>query len=384
MGGTWYWNRYPGARCDVESLDYSYTFDPELETEWEWSEKYATQAEILRYADHVATKPRPAQALPVRHGDRVGEVGGRRVAVEGPHRSGRRAHLPLLRDGHRLSVPAEDPARHRGREPVPGRRVLHSQWPHEGVDFTGKRVGVVGTGSSGIQSIPIIAEQAAELTVFQRTPNFSMPALNGPHRPEKLAEAEGRIEEYRDDARWSRAGIPRAEPELSALQVSDEERNAHYEQAWESGTLFGLIGAYNDLATNEAANDTAAEFVRSNIRSRVRRSGGRPRTAVSDRSHPFGTKRLVSSIPTTTRPTICRKCRRSLISRARTRSQAITPRRAFVRPSRPDFDFDAIVFATGFDAMTGALVAMLIFEGRNGISRMRTEVVRMDRAPIWG
>src|SRR5262245_58462171 len=179
VGGTWYWNRYPGARCDIESIDYSYSFDPELEKEWQWSERYATQPEILRYLNHVADKYdlRRDIRFSTRVESAIWDSRELRWRVRTQDGEEIRCRFYIMATGC-LSLPktpdVEGLHRFRGESYYTGR------WPHDGVNFTGKRVAVIGTGSSGIQSIPIIAEQAAELTIFQRTPNFSRPAFNGP------------------------------------------------------------------------------------------------------------------------------------------------------------------------------------------------------------
>ena len=207
VGGTWFWNRYPGARCDVESLDYSYSFSEELQQEWQWTEKYATQPEILRYANHVADRFDLRRSIQFETRvvsavfDEVGEpLGGR----DGPGRSVLR---PVLHHGHRIAVGGEH-AELEGLETFRGNRYHTGHWPHEGVDFSGRRVGIIGTGSSAIQCIPILAAQAAQLTVFQRTPNFSLPARNAALEPALYAAMKADYAEYRRRARESPTGMP--------------------------------------------------------------------------------------------------------------------------------------------------------------------------------
>ena len=358
VGGTWYWNRYPGARCDVESIDYSYSFDPELEDEWEWSEKYATQPEILRYADHVATKHDLRKHFRFETGIATAawDDDASRWGLTTTAGDELTCRHYVMATGC-LSQPKTPPDLP-GVDRFAGPTYYTSQWPHEGVDFSGKRVGMIGTGSSGIQSIPLIAEQAAHLTVFQRTPNFSLPALNGPHRPEKRAAADGRRADYREEARWSRAGVPNPMPTESALAVSDEERNARFEEAWKAGTLFSIIGAYNDLATDEAANDLACEFIRNKIRDIVDDPAVAEDLCPTD--HPFGTKRPcldTNYYATYNRPNV------SLVNLRKNPITAITE--SGIDTAQESFEFDVLVFATGFDAMTGAIVAVDI-EGRSG------------------
>jgi len=247
-----------------------------------------------------------------------------------------------------------------GVESYQGPTYHTGHWPHEGVDFSGLRVGVIGTGSSGIQSIPIIAEQAAHLTVFQRTPNFSLPAGNRPLAHDESEAIKAIYPSHRQAARESGFGVPVVEPTRSALEVSEEERNAVYEIGWQSGNLVGMLLAFNDLITNKEANDTACEFIRNKIRSIVKD----PQTAedLCPFDHPMGTKRpcLDSGYYETYNRDNVR-----LINLRRTPIEEITP--TGIRTTDEEFTFDAIVFATGFDAMTGALVAVDI-EGRNGVT----------------
>ena len=262
VGGTWYWNRYPGARCDVQSIDYQYSFDPELEDEWTWSERYATQPEILRYLQHVADKHDLRRDI--RFGTRVAEAvwDDAGDALVGAHRRRRRAALHVLRDGDRLPLAARRTLDIPGAERFRGEAYFTSRWPHEGVDFTGKRVGVIGTGSSGIQSIPLIARQAAQMTVFQRTPNFSMPAFNGPVRPEKAAEVAADRAGYREAAKWSRGGVPGPAPTETAAMVPPDEQQRRLEAAWQTGELFAMLSVFADQGANEESNAIVAEFIR--------------------------------------------------------------------------------------------------------------------------
>jgi cation diffusion facilitator CzcD-associated flavoprotein CzcO/acetyl esterase/lipase len=357
VGGTWYWNRYPGARCDIQTVDYSYSFDPELETEWQWSEKFATQPEILRYLGHVADKYDLRRDI--QFSTRVDEATWDKDASLWRLRTSDGAEVScrhyVMATGC-LSVPKEPDIPGYGR--FQGEVYFTGRWPHEGVDFTGKRVGVVGTGSSGIQSIPIIAQQASELTVFQRTPNFSMPAHNGPIPENKRkALASGRAE-YRDAARWSRAGVPHEPPQLGALQVSDEERRAKFEDAWAYGDLIVGILTYSDILANETANETMAEFVREKIRSTVKNPEVAETLCPTD--HPFGTKRPcldTNYYATYNLPHV------RLINLRKTPISTITE--TGIDTSGESFEFDAIVFAVGFDAMTGPLVGVDV-TGRDG------------------
>ncbi|MGH9015673.1 MAG: flavin-containing monooxygenase [Acidimicrobiia bacterium] len=348
VGGTWWWNRYPGARCDVESMDYCYSFSPELEQEWTWSERYATQPEILRYVNHVADR------FDLRRDIRFET----RVTAATWDQAAQRWHIASDR-GDRLSaqfcimatgcLSAAKQPEVDGIDTFEGETFHTGCWPHEGVDFTGLRVGVIGTGSSGIQSIPMIAEQAAHLTVFQRTPNFSMPAKNAPLDPEAIEARKARYREHRQAMRESRAGVVVPVPEHSALELDDDARQVRYEAAWETGTLYGMVAAFNDLLVDRDANETAADFVRARIHDIV----DDPEVAerLTPRNHPFGTKRpcLDSGYYATfNRDNV------TLIDVSSTPIVEITP--AGVRTTTDEYELDALVFATGFDAMTGPLL----------------------------
>jgi cation diffusion facilitator CzcD-associated flavoprotein CzcO/acetyl esterase/lipase len=359
VGGTWYWNRYPGARCDVQSVDYSYSFDPELEQEWQWSEKYATQPEILRYLGHVADKHDVRRHI--QFGTKVDSAVWDEARSLWQLTTSRGEELTarhyVMATGC-LSQPKDIDID--GLERFGGDTYWTSRWPHEGVDFTGKRVAVIGTGSSGIQSIPIIAHQASQLTVFQRTPNFSIPAHNGPTPADKLAAIAGRHAEYREQARWSQAGIPMNPATLSALQVSDTERQAAYERVWARGELLASGEEFMDLLVSEEANNTYAEFIRNKIRSIV----DDPATAeaLCPNDHPVGTKRPcldTNYYETYNLPHV------RLVNVRETPITTITE--TGIDTAAESMDFDAIVFATGFDAMTGAIVAVDI-TGRDGVT----------------
>ncbi|WP_420451927.1 flavin-containing monooxygenase [Ilumatobacter sp.] len=362
VGGTWYWNRYPGARCDVQSVDYSYSFDPELDETWEWSERYATQPEILGYLQHVADKHDLRRDITfstrvdgATWDDDAASWTVRVEPAEGGDVEAVTCRWYVMATGC-LSAPKSPDVE--GHERFAGEVHFTSRWPHEGVDFTGRRVGVIGTGSSAIQSIPIIASQASEITVFQRTPNFAVPARNGPVRDDKRREIEADRVAYRHEARWSPAGVPREVPEESALQVSAEERERRYEEAWQEGTIFSMLGAFNDLIVNAEANDTAAEFVRGKIRETV----DDPDTAESlcPTDYPIGTKRLC--LDTNYYETF----NEDHVTLVDLREEPIaTITEAGIDTAERSFEFDDLVFATGFDAMTGAIVAVDI-EGRDG------------------
>jgi cation diffusion facilitator CzcD-associated flavoprotein CzcO len=357
VGGTWFWNRYPGARCDVESINYSYSFDADLEQEWDWSERYATQPEILRYANHVAE--RFDLRRDIKFSTRVTAASfvesSQRWTIttdSGDDVSAR--HFIMAVGCLSTSKTPEIP----GIETFQGNWYHTGHWPHEGVDFTGQRVGVIGTGSSAIQSIPIMAEQATHLTVFQRTPNFSLPAKNAALDPDEFKALKARYPAHRQEARVSGFGVPNPAPEKSALEVTEEERQETYREGFERGSLVGMLLSYNDLITDKAANDTAAEYVRQRIRDIVTDPAVAEKLAPKD--HPIGTKRPcldTNYYATFNRPNV------ELIDLRATPLVEVTERG--IRTSEREFEFDSIVFATGFDAMTGSLVAFDI-KGRDG------------------
>jgi cyclohexanone monooxygenase len=356
VGGTWYWNRYPGARCDVESMQYSYSFDEQLQQEWEWSEVFAGQPEILRYANFVADRLdlRRDMRFETRVTAAVFDEAVGRWTVRTDRGDTVSARFCVMATGCLSAARMPD---FPGLDSFRGKTYHTGHWPHEGVDFTGLRVGVIGTGSSAIQSIPVIAAQAQHVTVFQRTPNFSIPSRNGP-MPDAYAQSwKDDYPAKRAEARMSRNGILAYPNDQSAIETPEQERLAVYEQRWESGgTTF--MAAFNDLIFNKASNDTASEFVRGKIREMVRD----PATAelLAPTNHPIGTKRICVDTDyylTYNRPNV------DLVDVRNMPIEAITP--DGLRVGAKEYYFDAIVFATGFDAMTGALTRMGIV-GRNG------------------
>ena len=356
VGGTWYWNRYPGARCDVESMDYSYSFSDELQQEWRWTERYSSQPEILRYINHVADRfeLRRDIQLETRVTAALFDEATGRWTVRTDRGQEVSAQFCIMATGC-LST-AQTP-KFKGLEDFKGTWYHTGHWPHEGVDFTGQRVGVIGTGSSAIQSIPIIAAQAARLFVFQRTPNFSVPAHNAPLDPEYERTVKASYAEFRRQARESRVGFVVERNDKSALEVSDEERTREYEARWSRGGL-GFSSTFNDLLISKDANDTAAEFFRAKIRSIVHDAA--VAETLVPKHYPLGTKRLcvdTSYYATFNRDNV------TLVDLTKTPIETITPEG--LRTSEQAYSLDSIVFAIGFDAMTGSLLAMDI-RGRDG------------------
>ena len=346
VGGTWYHNRYPGARCDIESLDYSYSFSEELQQEWSWSERYASQPELLEYINHVVdrfdlrggiqlnTRVTSAQ---YRDGDCLWACGtdaGERFE----------SRYLIMATGV-LSMPQVPTVA--GLEDFSGEWYHSGDWPHEGVDVHGKRVAVIGTGSSGTQMIPLLAEDAEELLVFQRTPNFCMPAQNHPMDPEVEREWKKSYRQKREFARQSAFGHNQVSNPNAGKDLTPEERLAELENRWQLGGLY-MMRAFKDILRDKDVNDEAAEFVRQRIRATVKD----PRTAeaLSPRNLPIGTKRLCSGTgfyETFNRDNV------ELVDVRQDPIEQITARG--VRTASQEHEVDVIVFATGFDAMTGAL-----------------------------
>jgi cyclohexanone monooxygenase len=358
VGGTWYWNRYPGARCDVESMQYSYSFSEELQQEWNWSELYSGQPEILKYAQHVAERFDLRRDIDfdtlvtAAHFDEE----NRRWNVATDQGENVSAQFLVMATGCLSSTQIPD---FEGLESYAGKTYHTGDWPHEGVDFTGQRVAVIGTGSSAIQAIPVIAEQAGHLTVFQRTPNYSIPTRNGPMTPEYEQSWKSGYANFRTEARQTRVGILNDLNDVSALDVPETERQEVYEKRWEIGGTY-FMASFNDLAINQGSNDTAAAFVRGKIRDIV----DDPDTGelLAAKSYPIGTKRIcVDSqyFETFNRDNV------ALVDVSEAPIEKLTP--SGLTTGGQDFEFDAIVFATGFDAMTGTLLKIDI-QGRGGLT----------------
>jgi cyclohexanone monooxygenase len=357
VGGTWYWNRYPGARCDVESMQYSYSFSDELQQEWDWSERYAPQPEILKYANHVADrfKLRPDIQLNTRVDQAAFDENENTWSVTTSDGNTVTAKYVVLATGCLSNARMPDI---KGLADFEGKVYHTGHWPHEPVDFTGQRVGVIGTGSSGIQSVPVIAEQASHLTVFQRTANFSIPARNASLTEEERQAFRARYPEIRRFAREeARNGIYTEMPDRGALDDGDNERRAKYVSRWTRGGLT-FMSVYNNLALDKVANDTAADFVREKIAEIVRD----PQTAklLQPNNHPIGSKRICIDsdyFATFNRPNV------TLVDIRSNPIEEILPNG--VRTGGKDYEVDALVLATGFDAMTGS-VAKIDIRGRNG------------------
>ncbi len=360
VGGTWYWNRYPGARCDIESMAYSFGFDPELEQDWTWSEKYAAQPEILSYAEHVAKRfdLKKDITFETRVTRAIYSEDTARWTIYTDTGEAISAQYFIMATGC-LSMPKKPDIE--GSDSFEGPTYITGLWPHEGVDFSGKKVAVIGTGSSAIQSIPHIAEEADHLTVYQRTPAYSLPAGNRPLTNSEVAEMKENYRDYREAQKYHLAGIPNPPRNLqSAHEVSEEERRERYEAGWDTGILTGLTTAFMDTLSDQQSNDWVSDFIREKIRDRV----DDPDTAetLMPRSYPFGTKRPcldTNYYETFNRDDV------SLVDLRDTPIERITP--TGVKTSAGEEPADIIVFATGFDAMTGAILNVDI-RGKDGVS----------------
>lgn len=358
VGGTWYWNRYPGARCDSESHSYCFYFSGELVDQWEWSERYPQQPEVMRYLNFVADKlelKRDIQFNTRVTGARYDKAANLwRVATEGGEEYSTKfliAAVGCLSSANVPDIP--------GLESFQGAWYHTGKWPHEGVDFTGKRVGQIGTGSTGIQAAPVIAETARHLTVFQRTPNYSVPARNKPLTAEFKEWVRRNKWEIRDTTRDTPNGHPFRIAQRKAFDVSDEERRQIYEEAWEEGGL-RFRGNFQDLLVDKSANDTAAEFIKNKIRGTVK--DRETAEVLVDIDHPYAAKRPPID---TGYFEIFNRDNVDLVNIRAKPIERITPKGIKTRDR--EYELDIIVFATGFDAMTGSLLRMGIM-GRDGLS----------------
>ena len=356
-GGTWYWNRYPGLRCDVESMTYSYSFSDEIQREWTWTERYATQAEILRYVDYVVDRLdlRRDMQFETRVDSAVFDEGESRWSI-GTDRGDRYvARFCIMATGC-ISIP--DLPKFKGLERFEGQWYHTGDWPREEVDFTGKRVGVVGTGSSGVQSIPVIAERAAHVTVFQRTANYSIPAWNVQLDPDAIRRWKTNCKALRAKARVSSVGADFDPPDAAVFGISPEERRRRLEESWRRGS-FGFLSTFKDILTNQAASDLVGAFVEEKIRAVVKD----PTIAdlLCPKNLPIGTKRLcvdTNYYETFNRDNV------SLVDIKTAPIEEITPKGLIA--GSIEYELDAIVFATGYDAMTGALFRIDI-RGRGSV-----------------
>ena len=346
VGGTWYWNCYPGARCDVDSMQYSYSWSPELQQEWKWTERYPAQAEILRYINHVADRF-----------DLRRDISLNARVSSGQWLADQQRWLVRTEQGLEVTCDilitatgclSESRLPHiEGLDGYQGKTYHTGRWPKEPVDFTGLRVGVMGTGSSGIQAIPQLAKQAKELYVFQRTPNFSVPAWNGPIDPVHQQDWLANYPKYREQARNTRSGIMYEYGTQSAVEMSDEARAEEMERRWRKGGT-NFAHSFNDTFTNRQSNELLSEFVRGKIRQMVKDPAIAQKLLPHD--HGIGTKRIcvdTGYYQTYNLPHV------KLIDLRSTPIERFDAQAAITREGR--YEVDAMVFATGYDAVTGAL-----------------------------
>ena len=358
VGGTWYWNRYPGARCDIESVHYSYSFSEELQQDWEWSERFAGQPEILRYLNHVADRFDLRKDIVFdtrvnsmvwdddaslwRVGTELGDTVTARYVISG---------------AGNLSVPKTP--EFDGVELFRGQVYLTGNWLDENIDFTGQRVAIIGTGSSGIQAISEIAKTAGHLTVFQRTPNYATPIVNGPADPDVISAVKANYAQVREASRNHFLGVPYTQVQPSALAVSAEERRRTFDERWNAGGFRLFIDSYQDILFDKKANDTIADYIRGRIHERV----NDPAVAhlLAPKGYPYGTKRPPLE---TNYYEVFNQDNVTLVDIKTTPIESITE--TGVRTADAEYEFDIIVLATGFDAMTGPLMKLGIV-GRDGL-----------------
>ena len=357
VGGTWYWNRYPGLHCDVESVDYSYSWNNDLQQEWNWTERYASQPEILRYAQHVADRFELRDLCDFGH-----EVTGARFrdaenrwTVTTAQGNEYDARWVVMATGA-LSVPK--PIDVPGAETFAGQTLYSTDWPKDPVDFTGKRVAVIGTGSTGIQLSTHIAKTAKELFVLQRTPSWSVPANNHPLAADYIAGVKKAYPEERERKRHSMDGLGLPGTGKSALEVTDAERTEYYEWIYNNMSPFTFFGSYTDVLVDDAANKTISDFLASKVRERV----ADPATAekLIPKSYPFGTRRTCIDMgyyEIYNQPNV------HLVDLLESPLKAITP--TGFSTEAADYEVDVIVFATGYDAFTGTFRNMEV-TGENG------------------
>ena len=359
VGGTWYWNRYPGLHCDVESVQYSFSFDKSLEQEWTWTERYASQPEILRYANHVADRfdlrkdiVFNAEVSAARYDD-----ARERWALKAEGVGAIEARFVVMATGC-LTIPKD--VNLPGMETFKGEVYNTPRWPQTMPDFGGKRVGIIGTGSSGIQTIPIVAELDGHLHIFQRTPSYSLPAHNRKLEPEFVASVKANYDELRDTARHHLVGIPGETYAASVFDVDEATRNKIYDACYDTGRPFALMVSFGDLLTSEDANKTAQDYLARRIRERVKD----PELAeqLIPKGQFVGTRRLcidTGYYETFNRPNV------TLQNLARNPIDRITETGVRLADGS-EVELDCLIFATGYDAMTGALLHMDI-QGEGGV-----------------
>jgi len=349
VGGTWYWNRYPGVVLDSESWSYGYSFSEELLQEWNWSSEFAGQAELERYLNHVTDRfeLRPHIRLGTRVKSATYDEAANRwdVETEDGHRA-RTQYLitavGVLSATHVPDIP--------GIESFQGESFHTARWPREPVDFSGKRVGVIGTGSTGVQVIPIVAKECEHLTVFQRTPNYCLPLRNAPIDDERMEEIKKGYPAMFEQSRGTLTGFHHAAHPRATFDVTPEEREAFYEETWAQPGFAKWFSNFKDLMVNREANELYAEFVRKKIRERVNDP------EIAEKLCPtyhFGAKRPPLE---TDYYEAYNRDNVELVDVSQAGIECITPNG--LKTGDAEYDLDVIVYATGFDAVTGEIMRM--------------------------
>ena len=355
-GGTWFWNRYPGARCDIESIEYSYSFSDELQQEWNWSNRYSDQSEILEYINYVVKKFNLKENIVFNTSVKSAKFDEKlkNWIVETDSKS-YSSKFCVMATGTLSSIkqPNFD-----GLENFKGDWYVTGEWPHEKLDFTSKKVAIIGTGSSAVQSIPVIAQEAKNLTVFQRSPNYTIPANNRPLTEKELSNAKSSYDQIREKAKYTRAGIGYNQfDERKLLDLSSEEIKKELNNRWKMGGQEIFTAGFTDVGVSLEANKIVADFVKSKIREIVKDPNVAKLLSPEDA---IGCKRLCADtnyFETYNRENV------ELIDLNSNPINSITENGILTK--NKEFKFDTIIFATGFDAMTGALQAIDI-TGKNG------------------
>ena len=358
VGGTWYWNRYPGARCDVESLQYSYSFDEQLQQDWHWPEKFSAQPDILAYANHVADRFNLKKDIEFNIEVKASRFDENLKTWKITTNTGEEidAQYFIMATG---CISTTQIPNIKGLSDYVGNTFHTGDWPHEEVDFSGQSIAVIGTGSSGIQSIPVLAKQAKKLTVFQRTPNYSIPSQNEPMTKKYERSWKDVYSERRKEMRYSAHGSLKDLNDVPALSVDEDQRQELYTKRWAIGGT-GFLGSFNDLLTNADANYTAAEYVRQQIKRVVKDK--ETAEILCPRSYPIGTKRIcidTGYFETYNRENV------NLVDISKKPIQRLVADGIIVDDQL--YAFDSIIFATGFDAMTGSIFNVDI-KGRGGLA----------------
>ena len=358
VGGTWYWNRYPGARCDVESLQYSYSFDEQLQQDWHWPEKFSAQPDILAYANHVADRFILKKDIEFNIEVKASWFDENLKTWKITTNTGEEinAQYFIMATG---CISTTQIPNIKGLSDYVGNTFHTGDWPHEEVDFSGQSIAVIGTGSSGIQSIPVLAKQAKKLTVFQRTPNYSIPSQNEPMTKKYERSWKDVYSERRKEMRYSAHGSLKDLNDVPALSVDEDQRQELYTKRWAIGGT-GFLGSFNDLLTNADANYTAAEYVRQQIKRVVKDK--ETAEILCPRSYPIGTKRIcidTGYFETYNRENV------KLVDISKKPIQRLVADGIIVDDQL--YAFDSIIFATGFDAMTGSIFNVDI-KGRDGLA----------------